>query len=361
MTLIPVLARAWSTDLTTISLSITLYMAPFIFMQIFSGSIAHIFDTKKTVLAGFAGYAAGAIISAFSTDFTLFMFGRIVQGCGAAFLTPVLMAMVGDLVEIRHLGKAMGGLGLAYTIGVTMGPLISGVLDVHWGWRGFFFFLTGLAALNALLFYGWCRDVGGRKQEGGSLAEIFPLIRQAVLHPGILYLSFSAFALFFAYIGIMTFTGDFMKSVLRLPSDRVGLVLSMTGFSGIIVSPLAGVLGDRFGRRSVLAVGMAIIFSAMGLMFLKRFDYGFYVILFLMMGAGSAACWTSLNTIAVQSSVELRNPVTSIYNVIKFSGYAAAPLALSFLYGQDRLKAVQAICMAVIVVSLILAFKSKER
>ncbi len=357
VTLIPVLARTWSVDLTTISLSITLYMVPFIFIQIFSGSIAHIFDARKTVLGGFAGYAAGAILSAFSADFTTFMLGRVIQGCGAAFLTPVLMAMVGDLVEARHLGKAMGGLGLAYTIGVTMGPLISGLLDVRFGWRGFFFFLAGLSVVNSLLFFTWCRDVGGTRGRG-SLTEIFPLIRKALLHPGILDLSFSAFALFFAYIGIMTFTGDFMKTLMRLPSDRVGFMLSLTGFSGMIVSPLAGLLGDRWGRRRVLAAGMAVIFSAMGIMFLKEFHYGSYMLLFLLMGVGAAACWTSLNTMAVQASDELRNPVTSIYNVIKFSGYAAAPLVLSFVYGTSRLRAVQIACAGVVVISAYLGIRA---
>ncbi len=350
VTLIPVLARAWSVGLTTIALSITLYMVPFIFIQVFSGSIAHLFDVKKTVLGGFAGYAAGSILCAFSSDFSVFLAGRMIQGCGAAFLTPVLMAMVGDLVEDRNLGKAMGGLGLAYTIGVTMGPLISGVLDVQFGWRGFFFFLAALCAINALLFSAWCRDVGGER-EGGSLIGIFPLVREAILHPGILYLSFSAFCLFFSYIGILTFTGDFMKTLLQFPSDKVGFMLSLTGFSGVIVSPLAGLLGDRFGRRTVLAAGMAVVFSALGIMFFNKFDYSLYMSLFLMLGVGSAASWTSLNTMAVQSSVTLRNPVTSIYNVIKFSGYAAAPLVLSFVYGSTRLKAVQIACAAVVIVS----------
>lgn len=361
VTLIPVLGRAWSVELTVISLSITLYMVPFIAIQLLSGSIAHVFDVRKTVLAGFAGYAAGALISAVGPDFTLFMAGRIVQGCGAAFLTPVLMALVGDAVAIQNLGKAMGGLGVAYTIGVTMGPLISGVIDVHFGWRGFFFFLAALAGANALLFSAWCRDLGRSGSRGGSLSAVFPLIRRAILHPGIAQLSFAAFMLFFGYIGIMTFTGDFMKSMLRLPSDRVGFLLSLTGFSGVIVSPLSGMLGDRYGRRPVLAAGMSAVFAAMGLMFLIPFDYRLYMALFLLMGAGSAASWTSLNTLAVQSSMELRNPVTSLYNMIKFSGYAAAPFVFSHIYGDGRLRIVQALCAAVILVALASALRAARR
>jgi len=57
----------------------------------------------------------------------------------------------------------------------------------------------------------------------------------------------------------MTFTADHLKSNIQLPSDQVGAVLSITGLSGIIVSPLAGFLGDRFGRYKVLLAGTAIV------------------------------------------------------------------------------------------------------
>ena len=80
-----------------------------------------------------------------------------------------------------------------------------------------------------------------------------------------------------------------MKTLLQFPSDKVGFMLSLTGFSGVIVSPLAGLLGDRFGRRTVLAAGMAVVFSALGIMFFNKFDYSLYMSLFLMLGVGSAA------------------------------------------------------------------------
>jgi MFS transporter, ACDE family, multidrug resistance protein len=361
VTLIPVLAQAWSMDLATISLSITLYMAPFILIQIFSGSIAHLFNVQKTLLIGFATYAAGGILSATATSFSVFMAGRIIQGSGAAFLSPILMALIGELVPPKHIGKAMGALGLAYTIGVTMGPLISGLVEVRYGWQGFFFFLSGVSIATAALFLIWCRDIGTQPKQRHSILEIFPLIRAALSQPGIFYLSFAAFALFFAYIGILTFTADYMKTLLKIPSDRVGFLLSLTGFSGIIVSPMAGILGDRFGRNTILMIGMAIIFIVMSLMTALDFHYPRYMVLFLLLGVGSSTAWTSLNTMAVQLSVTLRNPVTSLYNVIKFSGYAVSPLILSFFYGHGRLKTVQSACVVVILLSSFLAMRTKGK
>lgn len=358
--LIPVLASTWSIEFATAALSITVYMVPFIVFQIFSGAVAQIFDVRKTLLAGFAVYTAGALLTALAAGFPSFVLARILQGVGAAFLSPIIMALIGELVPARHLGKAMGALGLAYTIGVSMGPLISGFLEVRLGWSGFFYFLAVTAALAAALFWAWCRDMGSAKPGRHSLIEIFPLIGQAFRSPGLLYLSFGAFCLFLAYIGVLTFTADYLKTFVRLPSDEVGLLLSLTGFSGIPVSPVAGYLGDRFSRPAVFFGGMVLVLAALGLMAVWDYDRLRYAALFLLLGTGSAAAWTSLNTLAVQSSSTLRNAVTSLYNVIKFSGYAFAPVILAIFYGNGSLRAIQVACMVAAVLSILLVFRAKH-
>ena len=145
ITLLPVLARSWNISIQWISLTVTLYMIPFIVFQLFSGSIAHIFNTRKTLLFGFGVYSLGGFLSGISSGLETLVAARFVQGVGAAFVTPIVMALVGELVNPKHLGKAMGLLGVTYTLGVTMGPLISGILEVSLGWPWFFFFLAAYA------------------------------------------------------------------------------------------------------------------------------------------------------------------------------------------------------------------------
>ena len=71
---------------------------------------------------------------------------------GAAFLTPIIMALIGDLVPSKHMSKAIGMLGMAYTIGVTLGPFISGAIDVRYGWPWFFFLLSALSLISGGLY-----------------------------------------------------------------------------------------------------------------------------------------------------------------------------------------------------------------
>ena len=357
VTLLPVLARDWSVDFGTASLAISFYMAPFIIVQIFSGSIAQLFDTRKALLFGFGTYALGCMACGLSFNPGVFFFSRAVQGLGAGFLTPIIMALIGELVPEKHVGAAMGGLGVAYTVGVTLGPLLSGIVEVRHGWPFFFYFLAAIAILAGVLYLISSSPTGKRKEKGAAILDILPVLRQALLRPGVPYLSLAAFSLFFAYIGIMTFTADYLKSIIQLPSDQVGAVLSITGLSGIIVSPLAGFLGDRFGRQVVFLAGTAIVVISIILMLVLSYSLFTYFILFLILGTGAATAWTSLNTMAVQVSTSLRKPVTSVYNATKFAGYGVSPAVLSIVYSAYHLPAVRISCIAAVIVSSLLVIK----
>ena len=360
VTLLPVLARHWSVEFGTASLAITFYMVPFIIVQIFSGSIAQLYDTRKTLRFGFALYALGCMACALSPLPVVFFLSRAVQGLGAGFLTPIIMALIGTVVPEQHVGKAMGGLGVAYTVGVTLGPLLSGVIEVHRGWPFFFYFLAALAVITGVLYLFSSGSSETEEKLEAAILDILPVLRRAFLQPGVAYLSMAAFCLFFAYIGIMTFTADHLKSILQLPSDQVGGVLSITGLSGIVASPLAGLLGDRFGKQKIFLAGTAIVVISIILMQALPYSLSAYLILFLILGTGSATAWTSLNTLAVQLSTAMRKPVTSVYNATKFAGYGVSPAVLAVVYGTFQLSAVRYTCLAAVIVSSLLVVKGNR-
>jgi MFS family permease len=359
--LIPVLAKGWSVEFSSASLAITFYMIPFIIIQIFSGSIAQLFDVRKTLLFGFGTYALGGILCGLSPNLCALLGSRVVQGVGAAFLIPIVMAMIGELVPQQHVGKAIGIQGVAYTVGVTLGPLVSGLIEVRYGWPWFFYFMSAVSLVGGILYSISSKGVKRKKERQTGFLAFFPILKQALVQPGILCVSFSAFSFFVGYVGIMTFTANHLKANLNLPSDQIGALLSITGFSGIIVSPIAGFLGDRVGRRNIFLGGAAIALACMAMMALVTYSYSLYLILFFLFGTGAAASWTSLNTMAVEISTEFRKPVTSIYNAIKFAGYAFSPVILSLIYAPFQLKAVQMGCIGAVIISSFLAFRAEPR
>jgi MFS family permease len=174
ITLLPILAKTWETSIQWVSLTLTLYMVPYVIFQLFSGSIAQIFDTRKVLFFGFGIYALGGFLSGLSPNLGLLLGARIIQGFGAAFIAPIVMALVGEMVHPGRLGRAMGFLGFTYTIGQTMGPLVSGLLEIAFGWPAFFFLLGGLSLIIGGLY--WLTNIKGEKTEAGT-GKIFDALK----------------------------------------------------------------------------------------------------------------------------------------------------------------------------------------
>lgn len=360
LTLLPVIGRDWGISIQWVTLAVTAYMIPFVVFQLFSGPIAVIFDTRKTLLFGFGIYALGGFLSALAPSIELFIGFRFIQGFGAAFITPIIMALVGEMVDPKKMGKSMGILGVMYTCGVTMGPLISGFLEVRLGWQSFFF-LVAASAMTIGFLYGVTNPRSVELPKGqGRIADALQLAKKSYSYSDVRFLSFAAFFLFIAFIGLMTFMAEYLKVTHNLPSDQIGLILSATGFSGILLSPVAGILGDQRGRKRIAYWGgfvMASAIAGLGLL-----DYGFerYFLLFSLYGAGGAMCWISLNTLAVELIPDLRKPVVSAYNCVKFSGYAIAPVFLAGFYSAFSIAGVRWACLGAILISLFLTSRIRN-
>ncbi len=361
ITLLPVLSSAWGISIQWVSLTVTLYMIPYIGFQLFSGSLAQVFDTRRTLLFGFGTYAVGGVLSGLSPNLMTLISARFIQGLGAAFIAPIVLALIGDMVPARHLGKSMGILGVMYTAGVTMGPLISGLLEVSLGWPWFFFFLGGFGAAIGTLYWATSRGVERSAPKTGRVSDVLPLIKRSFAYHDVKFLSFAAFALFLGYIGLMTFVADFLKVTFALPSDKTGLILSMTGIFGVVAAPVAGFLGDRLGRVRIAYCGGMIMVGAVAALGAVEYAYEKYLYLFALFGIGSTTAWTSFNTLAVEVVPELRKPVASVYNSFKFTGYAISPILLSFLYVPFSLSGVRWGCIGCITLSLVLASRMNSR
>lgn len=355
ITLLPTLAREWQTNIQWISLTVTLYMIPYVIFQLFSGSIAQVFNTRRTLLFGLGIYSLGGLFCGLSPTLEILLGARFIQGFGAAFIAPLVLALVGEMVNPQQMGRSVGILGMMYTLGVTMGPLISGILEVNLGWTFFFFFLMAYAGGVGLLYFFTENPSPQNPSRSGRLADTLVFVKKALSFPKVRFLSWAAFSLFFGYIGLMTFIADNLKNSFALPSDRIGLILSMTGFWGILASPLAGLLGDRYGRIKIAYLGGAIMIAAIIGLEVFTYSYFKYLILFAVFGTGAATAWTSLNTLAVEIVPDLRKPVASVYNCFKFSGYALSPLLLSLLYIPFSISAVRMTCICFVLLSLFLA------
>jgi len=329
LSLVPTLRGEFGVSAGTVALSVTLFMLPFAVLQLFSGPLSDLSDRRKVMIAGLLTYAAGCVVSALSPNINVFLASRVVQGLGYAWISPVTVALIGDITSREDRGMAMGWMGTSVTAGIAAGPFFGGMLADSWRLVFVVFFILTLAFAGA--FWVAFRDYH-TEARGGKMTEIVPLLRQGVADRNVLLLSFSGFLIFFAYMGSMAFISDSLsRPPLSLDESRIGIIIAISGISGIVASPLAGTSVDRLGRKRTAIMGvMMILLTFLLLRWAGTFwEFG---AMFVLIGAGSAFSWAPLNTMSVEVIPAIRGTVVSIFSSIRFTGYALGPVVLAMVY-----------------------------
>jgi predicted MFS family arabinose efflux permease len=342
LTLIPALADAYAVTVGTAGLAVTAYMVPFALAQLLSGAVAQALSPRRTAAAGYAVYVAASLACAWAPTLPIFLGFRLVQGLGSAFLFPVLMALVGEAVAPERLGRAFGVFGVTQTLGLTLGPLVAGFLQVHAGWQWFFVAQAVFAVASAVGFLALFR--GERGPARGAGPGILAVAWSALAERSVILLSVAAALLFLSMMGTYTYLAAWLRDTQGVAEDRVGIVLGVAGAMGIPAAPLAGRWLDRLGRRAVALLGMAGYIAVLGAFVVAPYTYTGVLVLAALLGWTALIAWTALNTLAVEIVPALRQPVASIYNAFRFGGYALAPPLLGLVYGPGRVAAVYLVC-----------------
>ena len=131
--LVPELQESFHATRDAVAASIPAYLIPFAALQLVSGTIGERLGVTRVVRTGFIAYAIGSLIAAAAPTLTIFVAARFVQGASNAFLTPLLLATLAEIVPPQHLTRAVGTFASVQTGALSLAPLIGGLLaTVHW-------------------------------------------------------------------------------------------------------------------------------------------------------------------------------------------------------------------------------------
>jgi len=329
------LTLEFRTDMVVMSLSVTFFMVPFAVLQLVSGALSDRWNRRKTLIAGLLVFTAGQLMSALAPSVHFFLTGRVIQGLGFAFVNPVALAMVGDMVPASSRGRLMGWMGSMNTLGIATGPLLGGVL-AETNWRLAFFVLVFMGVLGLTIFFGSKVGKSGGKPQRSPIGN---LLKEAAGNRGVLIASFSGFLTFFSYIAVLTSLSPYLATSLRLSDSQIGMIISCAGLAGILLSPFAGWTADRIGRASTSALGLSAV--ALVLITLEMATTWIAMAaLFFVLGGVMAFGWAGLVTLSVEFLPRARGTSTSIFNAVRFFGYALAPQLSSLVFIREGMKAV---------------------
>ncbi len=351
------------------------------------GRVADLCGRKAVYLAGSVGFTVFTFACALAPSTTVLIALRALQGLAAALLFATITAMATLAYPPESRGRALGMHVSGIYLGMTLGPILGGILVHNFGWRGLFVVVAALSAVNTLLAFWklhgveWREPKMGRFDVRGSAVWAISL---PILLMGFSYLPRLTGALLIAggvvglalFLWLETRAADPVLNVDLLRRNRVfassnfaalvnyaatyamtflmslylqynrgldaqtaGFVLVAGTFVQAAISPLAGRLADRVEARIVASIGMALgVVGLLALVFLgEGTPYWYIIVMLCLLGLGFAL-FASPITHTIMGSVEKRHV-----------GIAAATLATMRVAGQNISMGLATLVLAIVV------------
>ncbi|MFN2132994.1 MAG: MFS transporter [Anaerolineae bacterium] len=335
------------------------------------GKVADIAGRKKIFLWGILIYTVASLLCTLAPTGLVFVGFRVLQGVGSAFIFGTSVAILTSVYPAGERGRVLGITTAATYSGLSLGPVLGGVLTGFAGWRSIFWLNVVLGAIILPLAYfrlkgEWAEAAGERFDWIGALIYGVSLAAAMLgfsrlpspLGIGLLVAGIVGLSAFIAWqmrtaspvLNIELFRGNAAFTFSNLAAlvnysatSAVGLLLSLylqyiRGMSpqtaGLILvaqpvimaalSPLAGRLSDRIESRTLASAGMALTTAALvPLIFLSAQTPDWVIIVDLAVLGLGFGLFSSPNVNAIMSAVERR-----------FYGVASATLGTMRLIGQ---------------------------
>jgi DHA1 family multidrug resistance protein-like MFS transporter len=208
---------------------------------------------KPFITTGLLVYFLVSIAYIFSKSVNLFILIRFFQGIASAMILPVALAYVGDITPKKREGFVMGLFNVSLFGGLSVGPLIGGMVRDTFGIQISFLSMGLFCFLGFLL----CLMLLPPTEDETPPSRVKPPLNYRILmkdkNVGGLFVFRLAYT---TCIGIVwAFLPLFADSAFHLSSSIIGILL-MVGVltTGLLQAPM-GFLADRFSKRTFFAIG----------------------------------------------------------------------------------------------------------
>ncbi|MBN2188981.1 MAG: MFS transporter, partial [Chitinispirillaceae bacterium] len=136
---LPTIGREFSMPPAALSWVVTSYFLAIAAFLIPFGRAGDLYGRRDIFLYGVSLYSAASLYSGFASGSMSLIIARVLQGTGGAMIFSTSMAMLTAAVSPVERGKMLGMNVAATYLGLSLGPLLGGLLTQAMGWRSIFF------------------------------------------------------------------------------------------------------------------------------------------------------------------------------------------------------------------------------
>jgi EmrB/QacA subfamily drug resistance transporter len=320
---LPSIAASFHVKLSELEWVVVGYALSFATFMLTGGKLADRYGRRLLFVVGLVIFTGASLACGLATDVNFLIAARVVQGVGAAIMSPATLSIITATFPPRQRGMAIGIWAGVSAMALAIGPLIGGALTeyVHWSW---IFFINVPVGIVGIVVTRWAvdesrdtsreqrLDVPGLLTSGiGLFALTYGLIEannygwtspRILALFGLAVVALGAFVLLeqrqrlpmldmslfrnrtyaganvamllvsLAMFGIFFFNSIFFQQVLGYSPVQTGAIFLPMTVLIILVAPQAGRLTDRIGSRWLIAGGLCLV--TLSLILFAQLDQG---------------------------------------------------------------------------------------
>ncbi len=143
---LPSIGRGLHAGVSALQLVVTAYSVTLAALILLAGALGDRLGRRRVFLVGVAWFAIASLLCALSPSVAALVGARLLQGIGAALLTPGSLAIIDAVFAPEDRGRAIGAWSALGGIAAAVGPLVGGYLVTAVSWRAIFLLNLPLGA-----------------------------------------------------------------------------------------------------------------------------------------------------------------------------------------------------------------------
>ena len=313
---IPTMLDSLHATLDQILWVLNAYLLTLAVLLITASRVGDILGPRTLFIAGLGLFTVASVACGASQDANQLIAARVLQGVGAAIMSPQPLVIVTTIFPPARRGGALGIMGAVTALAAVAGPTLGGLIVTDFDWRWIFFVNVPIGVIGIALAFWLVPDlrpgrrhrldlvgvalvsaglvgivfglIEGQRYDWGTIASSMVTIPEVIAAGVLLIVAFVAWERFqaeplvplrlfrnrdysvavslsalnfFATFGFFLATTIYLQSVLGMSAIQAGLTTLPATISIALVSPFAGRFTDAIGGRYILMSG-SLLFAA---------------------------------------------------------------------------------------------------
>ncbi|MHA2174185.1 MAG: MFS transporter [Candidatus Hodarchaeales archaeon] len=335
---LPTIRKELGLDQAEIGLMVTFFTVPGMFFAPFVGTISDKFGRKEILTPSLLLFGITGSLCAVTDQFELLLFLRGLQGIGGAGLLLLTNIIIGDLYINYDRTEVLGRNGSVQNFGMASYPVIGGILTVIFGWYAPYLLFLLTIPLGLLMWK--FLDIPQPKRSSQSIGEYLRGAIQDLQNRDAIVALLAGLGTFALLFGpILTYLGEFLSQEFQTEANMIGLVLSATSMTAVIVSFQIRWFAQRWSPSRIFVTGFTLFGISLIMIPFLPTVISFFVVSFIFGTGQGMIIPIILSQILKHASPERRGIVVSLLSAVLRTGQSFGPfifglLLLQFTLGQ---------------------------